>query len=63
MANGYGIQKWNEAKPIYDELAELTSKPIYCVSDEALKEILDYFNTKCAKSKEISGEKAIHASP
>ncbi len=56
MANGYGIQKWNEAKPIYDELAELTSKPIYCVSDEALKEILDYFNTKCAKSKEITGE-------
>ena len=56
MANGYAIEKWAKAQPIYDELAELTSKPIYCVSDEALKEILDYFNTKCAKSKEITTE-------
>ena len=38
MANGYAIEKWAPAQPIYDELKELTSKPIYCVSDEALKE-------------------------
>ena len=54
MANGYAIEKWAPAKPIYDELAELTSKPIYCVSDEALKEILAYFDKNCAKSKEIT---------
>ena len=54
MANGYAIEKWAPAKPIYDELAELTSKPIYCVSDEALKEILEYFDKNCAKSKEIT---------
>ena len=54
MANGYAIEKWAPAQPIYDELKELTSKPIYCVSDEALKEILAYFDEKCAKSKEIT---------
>ena len=46
MANGYAIEKWAPAQPIYDELKELTSKPIYCVSDEALKEILAYFDEK-----------------
>ncbi len=56
MANGYGISKWQDAKQIYAELAELTSKPIYCVSDEALKEILHHFDTKCAGSKAITTE-------
>ena len=49
MSNGYGISKWEDAKTIYNELHELTSKPIYCVSEEALKDVLDYFETKCAK--------------
>lgn len=56
MANGYGISKWEDAKSIYAQLAELTSKPIYCVSDEELKKILAYFDTNCAKSKEITTE-------
>lgn len=56
MANGYAISEWQDAKKIYNELNELTSKPIYCVSDEALKDILKHFDTKCAKSKEITTE-------
>ncbi len=56
MANGYGISEWQDAKKIYGELAELTSKPIYCVSDEALEDIKKHFDTKCAKSKEITTE-------
>ena len=56
MANGYGISQWQDAKEIYKELADLTSKPIYCVSDEALQQILDHFDTNCAKSKEITTE-------
>ena len=56
MSNGYGISKWEDAKTIYNELHELTSKPIYCVSEEALKDVLDYFETKCAKSKAITTE-------
>ncbi len=51
---GYGLSKWDKAQPIYDELHNLTSQPIYCVSDETLKETLAHFDTKCAKSKEIT---------
>lgn len=56
MSNGYAISNWQDAKTIYKELAELTSKPIYCISDEELKKVLKHFDTKCAKSKEIITE-------
>ena len=56
MSNGYAISNWQDAKTIYKELAELTSKPIYCISDEELKKVLEHFDTKCAKSKEIITE-------
>ncbi|MBO4342479.1 MAG: aminotransferase class III-fold pyridoxal phosphate-dependent enzyme [Clostridia bacterium] len=56
MSNGYAIQEWKPAKPIYDKLKNLTSQPIYCVSDEELKKVLDYFENNCAKSKEITTE-------
>ena len=56
MSNGYAIKEWKPAKPIYDKLNELTSKPIYCVSNDELKSVLDHFDTKCAKSKEITAE-------
>ncbi|MCR5523057.1 MAG: aminotransferase class III-fold pyridoxal phosphate-dependent enzyme [Clostridia bacterium] len=56
MSNGYAISNWQPAKPIYDKLKYLTSQPIYCVSDEELAKVLDHFETKCAKSKEITTE-------
>lgn len=56
MSNGYGISNWQDAKTIYKELEELTSKPIYCISDEALEDVLKHFETKCAKSKAITSE-------
>lgn len=56
MANGYAISNWQDAKKIYKELEELTSKPIYCVSDEALAEVLNYFEAKCSKSKAITSD-------
>ena len=56
MSNGYAISKWQDAKAIYKQLADLTSKPIYSISDDELKRVLDYFETKCAKSKEITTE-------
>ncbi len=56
LSKGYGISKWEDAKTIYSELATLTSQPIYCISDEALAETLKHFDTKCAKSKEITGK-------
>ncbi len=56
MANGYGISKWQDAKQINKELKNLTDQPIYCVSEDALKDVLNHFDTKCAKSKEITTE-------
>jgi glutamate-1-semialdehyde 2,1-aminomutase len=56
MSNGYAIQNWQPAKPIYNKLKYLTSQPIYCVSDEELAKDLEYFEKKCAKSKEITTE-------
>lgn len=56
MSNGYAISNWQDAKTIYAKLAKLTSQPIYSVSDEELKRVLDHFETKCAKSKEITTE-------
>ncbi len=56
MANGYGISKWESAKQINEELKNLTNQPIYCVSEDALKDVLNHFDTKCAKSKEITTE-------
>lgn len=56
MINGYAIKTWQPAQPIYNKLNELTSKPIYSVSDDELAKTLEYFETKCAKSKEITTE-------
>ncbi len=56
MANGYSISEWQDAKKINAELANLTSQPIYCVSDEALTKVLEHFDTKCAGSKAITAE-------
>ena len=46
MANGYGISKWQDAKQINKELKNLTDQPIYCVSEDALKDVLNHFDTK-----------------
>ncbi len=58
MANNskYAISSWEDAKGIYKQLNDLTSKPIYSISDEAMKDTMNYFETKCSKSKEITAE-------
>ncbi len=56
MSNGYAISEWQSAKEIYAKLNNLTSQPIYCISDEELEKVLAHFDTKCAKSKEITTE-------
>ena len=49
----YSISSWSDPQAIRDQLAALTSKPIWEVNDEEYKRILEYYDTKCAKSKEI----------
>ena len=56
MSNGNGISKWPDANQIYKELADLTSKPIWCVSYEYLKKVLDHYEINCKGSKEITTE-------
>lgn len=56
MSNGNGISKWPDANQIYKELADLTSKPIWCVSDEYLKKVLEHYETNCKGSKAITTE-------
>ncbi len=56
MSNGYAISNWQDAKDIYARLNNLTSQPIYCISDDELARVLAHFETKCAKSKEITTE-------
>lgn len=54
---GYGVTRWASAKEINQSLAELTSQPIYSVSEEAYKDICDnYYNVQCAGSKKITAE-------
>ena len=40
MSNGYAIENWSPAQPIYNKLHYLTSQPIYCVNDEELEKDL-----------------------
>ena len=54
---GYGITRWPNAREITDGLKELTDKNIYSIPSETYKGIVEnYFNKKCAKSKEITTE-------
>lgn len=52
----YGISEWENPVDIYRRLAKLTSQPIYEINEQALKDVLEYFDTKCAKSKAIAAE-------
>jgi glutamate-1-semialdehyde 2,1-aminomutase len=57
MSNGYSISKWDDAASINAELSNLTSQPIWCVSDAALNDILEnYYGKKCVKSKALYDE-------
>ena len=54
---GYGVTRWANAQEINQSLKELTSKPIYSVTEEAYKDICEnYYDKQCAKSKAITAE-------
>ncbi|MDR2047805.1 MAG: aminotransferase class III-fold pyridoxal phosphate-dependent enzyme [Clostridiales bacterium] len=57
MSNGYSISKWESAASINAELEKLTSQPIWCVSDDALNDLLEnYYGKRCQKSKALYDE-------
>jgi len=53
MSNGYAISKWEPAGPIYEALYKLAAQPICCVAGKELDGVLEYFEEKCKKSKDV----------
>lgn len=56
MADGYSITNYEKASDINARLKKLTDTTIYDISDDYHKEVLQYFEEKCKKSKEITTE-------
>ena len=57
MDNRYAISNYPDAAAVTKQLDELIKLPIYTISPEALKSYEeDYFDKKCAKSKEMIEE-------
>ncbi len=55
--NGFAIDEYLDAEKVTKQLDELIKKPIYSVKPDKLKEYVEgYFDTKCAKSKEMIAE-------
>ncbi|MFS1516603.1 aspartate aminotransferase family protein [Bacillus sp. SCS-151] len=53
---GYAISTWHDTAEIYNKLDHLMQQPIRPIKREAMKEYLDYYETKCSKSKEMITE-------
>jgi glutamate-1-semialdehyde 2,1-aminomutase len=52
----YAISEWHNTDEIYARLRDLVSQPIRPVRRERMKVFLDYFETRCAKSKALTDE-------
>lgn len=50
--NGFAISKYHDIKPIYEKLNRLVSLPLQHIEPAKMEEYLDFYNTKCPKSKE-----------
>ena len=55
--NGFAIDEYLDAAEVTKKLDELITKPVYGVKPDALKDYVEnYFDAKCAKSKEMISE-------
>ena len=50
----FSISKWEEPDRINSELENLRKVPIYEISEDEHKKVLEYFDVKCSKSKAIA---------
>ncbi|MHC4558176.1 MAG: aspartate aminotransferase family protein [Planctomycetota bacterium] len=48
--------EYQDPKQIYDRLDRMLSLPPITIKDDAMKNYLEYFNTRCTRSKEITSE-------
>jgi len=52
----YAISEWHDTGTIYDRLNALIQVPPMTIRRDRMKEYLDYFNTKCTRSKALTDE-------
>jgi glutamate-1-semialdehyde 2,1-aminomutase len=50
----YAISEWPDTKKIYERLNALIQQPPRTIKREKMSEFLDYFETKCQKSKSLT---------
>lgn len=53
---GFSISEYHDIKPIYEKLQKLVSLPLSKIAPAQLEKYLNYFETKCAKSKAMMEE-------
>lgn len=56
QAQGYAISEWHDTDQIYARLKELIRQPMRPVGREQMQRYLDYFETRCARSKTLTDE-------
>ncbi len=52
----YGINEYPNVKQIYEKIDRLTKMPVQTIKRDAMNQYLNYYETKCAKSKEMIKE-------
>jgi glutamate-1-semialdehyde aminotransferase len=56
MTQPYAISEYPNVDEVYDKLNTLVRQPLRPVNREKMKDYLDYFETQCARSKELTDE-------
>jgi glutamate-1-semialdehyde 2,1-aminomutase len=56
QAQQYAISKWHDTDEVYARLRELVRQPIRPIRRERMQQFLDYFETRCVKSKALTDE-------
>ncbi len=56
QAQGYAISEWHDTDQIYARLKELIRQPMRPVGRKQMQEYLNYFETRCARSKTLTDE-------
>jgi glutamate-1-semialdehyde 2,1-aminomutase len=54
MKYGFAISEYHNSAEIYSKIDALLAQPIRSVKQEKMKQYLDYFESKCAKSKSMT---------
>jgi glutamate-1-semialdehyde 2,1-aminomutase len=56
QAQQYAISKWHDTDEVYARLRELVRQPIRPIRRERMQQFLDYFETRCVKSRALTDE-------